>query len=218
MMSERFTPKSLKKQDAIEQEISDWGLISANDYKEAQEIEFEKLFDFVNADKVINFEQIEQYKKIEDSLERLNTLAEMDVRTAVEAIRLSPIHNEKNAYQYLDRRLTYYSDLIDGRATRLRVEQVWDSANQRNTEVVHYEPIDQSTVYAFSVEWGLIRDIFYAAMIGTPELAIYKITNSVSKKRGVNTTHVLPVLKALNYETPLQYSKVLPMYASCTPP
>ncbi len=104
----------------------------------------------------VDKEKIEIFKNTKDNIERLRLLRIMNIREAIQAIREAAY--TKGAKKYLADRLDFYQRLIQGK----------------------------KDVTPDTVRVGLFRDILFASMIGSPEMAIYKIAKKKCKDWGLS--------------------------------
>ncbi|MEK9201825.1 MAG: hypothetical protein AAB944_02535, partial [Patescibacteria group bacterium] len=72
--------------------------------------------------------------------------------------------------------------------------QEWNSEKGQYEDVVKEEIIDSSSATPETVKLGLFRDVMFASMVGTPEMAIFKISNRQCKERKISTAH-FPLVK-----------------------
>lgn len=214
-MRERFFEQGErvnKKVDAIKRELSDSGISDPSEWRKAIDLEtpldeaeekflgesperrsFTKLLTYLEGEKKLSDkEKIKQYEETEDSIERLELLRTMSLADAITAIRE---HSDtEGSFKYLANRLDFYQKFIQGQATRRQTEREWDSNKGEYVDVVKEYEIDASNATPETVRLGLLRDMEFAAMIGTPELGIYKITDKRLKAKNGSRTH-MPELK-----------------------
>lgn len=205
---EKFSRDPGNEREHIEQELKDSGISSTSEWRKAQDLEtplegeketepdprnFEKLLTYLESDKKISDkEKIKKFGETEDSIERLDLLRTMSIADAVDSIREYP--ETEGSYRYLANRLDFYQKFISGEATKIRTESEWDGKNHRYIQVTKEHPIDASGATPETVHLGLFRDIEFAAMIGTPELGIYKIAEKRLTEKNISKVH-MPQLK-----------------------
>ncbi|MBI2459618.1 MAG: hypothetical protein HYV53_03645 [Parcubacteria group bacterium] len=141
----------------------------------------DRIFSYLEGDlRISDRTKIERFGILKDGLERLKSLQLMSVAEATEAIRdfgLTP-----GAYSYLARRLEFYQKYISGEATRKVNTQKGDYKKQQYVDVVKKEVLDASQASPETIKLGVIRDIYFAAMQGTPEMGAVKVaTNRINR-------------------------------------
>lgn len=149
-------------------------------------------------------QKAEQYRTTEDPLDRLRLIREMSPSDAVAAIWN---FSENDATKrYIASRLDFYQKLFQGTATKKVKESTWqyDEKTQQSVsvETTREELIDNADVTPDTIKVGLLRDMMFGEMIGTPELGIYKLAQKFAKAKGLATTH-LPPLKG--YHSGIHY-------------
>lgn len=161
---------------------------------------FHELIKYIDGDrdKVEDTEKIVKFAEETDNLERLNLLRTMPLADAIKCIYV--YSTEAGPGRYLSKRLTFYQDLIQGRAVHREHYEQWDSEKRQNVQMVSEIPIDANSVTPASIGLGVLRDVAYAAMVGTPELAAFKIANRRCKDRELSTNH-MPNLKEFDHES-----------------
>jgi len=189
----------LSKRDYMQRELEAHGISDPQEWREANnfddieggfesiKMEFDKLFTYLDGEKRISAkEKIKEFSETEDCIERLELLRIMPISNAVECLRDNS--DNPGQYRYLSRRLDFYQKLSQGRATRVAPKGEYYGGNylKKDTEV----PIDSSDVTPETIRLGVLRDMMYAGMIGTPELAVYKIANKRLQASGVSRTHM----------------------------
>jgi len=210
-MRERFFEQGkMDDKKAIERELSDHGINDPKDWRKALDLEtplegeegfeesdkrsFSKLLTHLEGDKerVSDREKIKKFSETENNIERLELLRTMSLGDAIASIR--DYSSSEGSYKYLADRLEFYQDLVSGTAVRKRKEQEWNSKKGEYVEVIRGEPIEASNSTPETVRLGVLRDMMFASMIGTPEMAIYKITSKRCKEGNLSTGH-MPELK-----------------------
>ncbi len=204
-MSDKRYQESMTDQEAIEQEFLDYGFDSVDPhsdpssavrdwYESTSEIgDFGKLFKYLGEDgKGPNDESIDRFRNTEDNIERLNILRTMSLPDAVTCIR--DYTKNDRSYRYLANRLTFYQKLFQGKATKTTTEAELDQKNNRWVDVTKEVPIDASNVKPETIQLGVLRDLLFAAMIGTPELGVFKIADRRLKENDASRAH-MPELK-----------------------
>ncbi|MBI4281423.1 hypothetical protein HY625_01240, partial [Candidatus Uhrbacteria bacterium] len=178
-MNRRGFEQSMNPEEHIERDLKDAGISNPSEWREALASEelpglqnFTKLFNYLEESKIPNRSKIEGFGVTKDALARLELLKDMSLTEAVESIKdfgLTP-----GAYWHLCGRLYFYQKLIEGKAT----------TTYQGTEI-----IDASSVTPETVKRGLWRDVFFAAMTGTPEMAIHKISSRQCIEASIPTNH-----------------------------
>lgn len=199
-MSERHFEQSMNPKEHIQSELEDAGISHPSEWRKALDLEnplegedklprehldikdFAKIFTYLEGGARIHDQsKIERFGTLTDGLERLKALQSMSVAEATEAVRdfgLTP-----GAYNYLARRLEFYQKYIAGEATRKFNTQEWDEKKQQYIDVVKEEVIDASQASPETIKLGVIRDIYFAAMQGTPEMGAVKVaTNRINRE------------------------------------
>lgn len=116
---------------------------------------------------------IERFSHSTDNAERLSLLHLMSLADAIQCV--NKYAESPSAGKYLADRLGFYQKLIQGNATRKQHEQEWDDQQNKYVDVVKEYSIDASQVSPETLRLGVIRDLYYAAMQGTPEMGAVKI-------------------------------------------
>jgi len=188
-MSERRFEQSMGQKEHVERELSDAGISDPSEWRKALDLEtplegekgvesdqrsFEKLLAYLGEEKKVpEKEKIKKFGEIEDSIERLELLSTMSLTDAITAIRE---HSDtEGSYKYLADRLDFYQKFISGEAVKRETKQEWDSEKNAYVEVVKEYQINASNATPETIRLGLWRDMLYAAMQGTPEMAAVKI-------------------------------------------
>ena len=208
-MSERRYQGSIGKQEAIKRDLESSGIESPGEWREALDLETplkgEKgfniergkdttiLLDYLGETQKKEDEQaIEKFGKTADSIEKLEILRTLSIS---DAIRCLKNHSGVEAqWRYLEGRLDFYQKFIQGKATRKQTEQEWDSVKGEYKNVVKEYQLDASGATPETVRLGILRDTLFAAMVGTPELGIFKVAEKRLKNKNVSKTH-MPLLK-----------------------
>jgi len=143
---------------------------------------FERIFSYLEGGlRIPDRSKIERFGTLKDGLDRLRALQSMSIAESAEAIRdfgLTP-----GAYNYLARRLEFYQKYIAGEATKKVNVQEWDEKTRQYVDVVKEEVIDASYATPETIKLGVVRDIYYAAMQGTPEMGAVKVaTNRINRE------------------------------------
>ena len=198
-MDRRRFEQSMTPQESIKRNLEDSGISDPQEWRKAVDLkpelsdEVKKLLTYVEGEKKVSeTEKIKQFGDTEDSIERLEILRTMSFRDAIECIQE---HSESDgAYKYLSNRLDFYQKLFQGKAKRKYKTQEWDSKKREYVDVTREEALDASDVTPETVRLGVLRDLMFAGMIGTPELAIFKVAEKRLKRDGVSREH-MPELK-----------------------
>ncbi len=133
------------------------------------------LYDYLGEDNT-NYDQekIAEFLSESDTVEKLMMIHRMPLKEAVESIRCKSVYEKTYAYNYILYRLDFYRRLVKGEPIQYYKKEIDDNTGEEKSVtkeiVVPREEIDRH-----SLSIGLKRDILYAAMIGSPELAVYKI-------------------------------------------
>lgn len=194
----------------IERELEDSGISHPSEWRKATELEseeekavdkrsFEKLLTYLEGEKkASDKEKIKQFSETEDSIERLELLRTMSLSDAITCIQ--KYGYTEGSYKYLADRLEFYQDLAEGKATRKSREQEWDEKRQKYVEVVKEYPIDAYSVSPDTIRLGVLRDLFYSAMHGTPELAAVKIaTKRINESKTEDSQKIKSVVTLFGY-------------------
>lgn len=199
---------------AIERELLDHGINDHKDWRKAIDLEtlldeaeekfaaekgrnFEKILAYLEGEnRISDNKKIKQFSETHDSIERLEILHSMSLTDAVACIR--DYADSDSSYRYLAGRLNFYQKLIAGEATRKQVEFEWDAKKKERVQVENEYAIDISTVTPETIRVGLLRDIEFASMKGTPELGIYQVTEKRLKAKNTANKHLLPALRGFN--------------------
>lgn len=219
-MRERFfEAEQTNDKKAIQRDLEDAGISHPSEWRKAIDLEadeepapdgktaspegvhervelnkFSRLFAYLEgvAEKVPDRKKIEAFQKAEDELERLELLRSMSTSEAAVCIRDYGLTD--GAYGYLTGRLDFYQKLIEGKAVKRYHTQEWNSEKGVSEDVLKEDPIDASTANPETIRLGLFRDTMFAAMIGTPEMAIFKISSKRCKDQNISTGH-FPLVK-----------------------
>ena len=139
---------------------------------------------------------IESFRATSDSIEKLEVLRTLSLPDAIRCIKNNS-YNEAQ-WRYLAGRLDFYQKLIQGKATRKQTEQEYDSNKGEYVNVIKEYQIDASNSTPETIRTGILRDIEFASMLGTPELGIYKVVEKRLKSKSTRNQHLLPALKGFN--------------------
>ncbi|MDD4469128.1 MAG: hypothetical protein PHR29_04215 [Acholeplasmataceae bacterium] len=207
-MSERHFEQSMNPKEHIQSELEDAGISHPSEWRKALDLEtplegeegmesdrrsFEKLLSYLDGEKKISEkEKIEKFSTTQDSIERLEVLRSMSLGDAIVSIR--DYSATEGPYRYLANRLDFYQKFIQGKATKRQTESEYDQKKGEYVQVEKEYPIDASNASPETVRLGLLRDVEFAAMIGTPELGIYKVVDKRLKEKKISKTH-MPELK-----------------------
>ena len=213
-MSERHFEQSMNPKEHIQSELEDSGISHPSEWRKALDLEtpideaeeefaskedlnFEKILAYLEGDKQISDrEKIKQFSETHDSIERLEILHSMSLTDAVTCIR--DYAETDSSYRYLAGRLNFYQKLIQGKATKRQTESEWDSKKGEYVQVEKEYPIDASNANPETIRVGLLRDIEFASMKGTPELGIYQVTEKRLLAKNTRNKHLLPALKGFD--------------------
>jgi hypothetical protein len=215
-MSERLHFESMNPKEHIQRELEDAGIKDPSEWRKALDLEtpldeaeekfaskegrnfnFEKILTYLEGDKRISDkEKIKQFSETHDSIERLEILHSMSLTDAVACVR--DYAESDGSYRYLAGRLNFYQKFITGEATKKQTESEWDDKKREYVQVEKEYPIDASSATPETIRVGLLRDIEFASMKGTPELGIYQVTEKRLKAKNTRNKHLLPALKGFN--------------------
>lgn len=201
-----------KKVEAINRELSDSGISHPSERRKALDLEMpldgaeekfksqehkEKGFEFKDFEKIFahiegsnrnpDAKRLQEFASTEDAIARLDILRTMSPSDAAQAIK--DFGFTKSGYKYIADRLDFYQKLIQGQAVKRYKAQKWNSQKGEYEEVIKEYPIDPASTTPEDIRLGLLRDSMFAAMIGTPEMAIFKISSRQCKDRKIPTTH-----------------------------
>ncbi len=137
-------------------------------------------------DHVLSRREIERVRDLEDSGEKLVALGEMNITQAIEFVRFC---GTEDAFRYLNNRLIFYKKLINGEEIDIKQESIdWnDEKKQFTTETISRKEKKTDVADPKTIEVGLWRDIYYAVMQGTPEMAAVKIATRRVNEQGIKT-------------------------------
>jgi len=257
-MRERFFEQGErvnKKVEAINRELSDSGISDPSEWRKALDLEtpldeneekfmaqeqkergfeikdFARLLTYLEGGLTnIDHTKIEKFGALSDGLERLKTLQNMSIVEAIEAIRDFGLTD--GAWNYLSKRLAFYQKFVAGEATRKVDTQEWDEKTKQYVNVVKEEPLDAEYASPESIKLGVLRDIYYAGMQGTPEMGAVKIaTKRVNKEieqkqqsgsdRNSNSQPIKSVVQFFGYDSGVfegslgQYPELNKLYKDC---
>ncbi|MBQ6154649.1 hypothetical protein IJI99_02095, partial [bacterium] len=130
----------------------------------------ELIFNYMPEEKAVDHERVKALAEVTDKSELLNSLKSM---TLTERLSYLMINNPRG-YDYLKRRLNYYYRFSRNQVTKTDYEQYYNDAKGE------WESRPKKIKLHFDGDWeavkrGLLRDSLYAAMIGSPELASWKM-------------------------------------------
>ena len=168
---------------------------------EVIETKFQHFFDSLDRRRSRNSSLIEKYLHTHDKLDRLELLTQMHVADAAIAVLSS---NEPGS-RYILKKLKFYKNLSEGNAIRKRWD--YDKSEFVDTE----ELIPASDIKPENIAVGLMRNILYAEMKGTPELAAFNIAIKRVKnaQRGKSkpeaSSHHMPDL--FGYHSQIHYGR-----------
>ncbi len=203
------------KYSPINREMVDWDVESVEEFSSADSYRLpmqDQVLSYIDAGKT-NLRQykektdpkiIEAYNNEDNFVQKMKLLLSINIEDALDLV-ISSTQNDK-VRNYLASRIKFYYDLINGNATRIAQndEEVYSHYDpERGNLYFHYKkgdviPISGVDLSPESVHLGLFRDIFYAQMIGTPELAVYKIAQQrLEKKKQLH----LPKLRGRGCDT-----------------
>jgi hypothetical protein len=211
IMNERRFGQSMNPREHIEQELKDADINSPNEWRKAVGVEdemegtetarFKELFTYIDGKNVsVDKKKIEDFKNTEDDIERLELLCRMNTVEAMQALNESA--HTKGAKKYLANRLDFYQKMIQGKLVHRYTVEEWSSQKNKYVEVAYEDPIDFSDVTSRTVYLGLLRDMMYASMHGTPELAGVKIaTKWANEDREKGNKKIRNVVELFGYHS-----------------
>jgi len=189
----RITP-SMNRPKAVAQELEDEGLRGLDEWHKAFNLknkvgkerkndskQFGALINYLDGDqKIPDREAIQKFNNSTDNAERLELLQSISLSDAIECI--NDYAESRNASRYLSRRLDFFQKLILGKATHISTESELNDKGQL-VEVTKETPIDASELSPESIRLGVLRNLLYSAMQGTPEMGAVKIaTKTINQK------------------------------------
>lgn len=183
-MSERRWQQSIPKRKAIEDSI-----IASEPIPGETEIDIElglpgqsleNLNEYLEGENyTLNNEAIDEVRETKNRIERLEKLRNMDIVSAVEAVK--KIDPEGYARELMPR-IEFYANLAAGKA--MQTLENWDGS----IEEVPIEGADRE-----SISLGLLRDVLWTAMRGTPERGVFILANKTIEEKGLSDVHMILV-------------------------
>jgi|LSQX01.2.fsa_nt_gb hypothetical protein len=206
-MNKKHFEQSMNPKEHTQSELRDAGISHPSEWKKALDLytpleeeeeiltpdrrSFKKLAPYLEEDrKISDREKIKKFSETSDSIERLEILRSMSLQDAIECLK--NYSNNDDQYRYLAGRLDFYQKFIQGKATYKQTE--YDLKKGEYVQVEKEYPIDSSDATPETVRLGILRDIAFASMIGTPELGIFKVAEKRLKANDKSRTH-MPELK-----------------------
>ncbi|MFC1787737.1 GNAT family N-acetyltransferase [Patescibacteria group bacterium] len=177
--------ESMSRREAIESEMKAYGIKSEKEWKKA--IAESELMVFLGEKSKVDTEKIEAFLEAEGNMDKLSLIKEMSPTDAMLAIQRDS--RNPRGRDYLEKRLEFYEKLITGEAKRQIWEKQYIDGKFQDVLVDEYS-IDSSNISKEDIETGLLRDMFFATMIGTPEMGVYKIAEKRIKTRKFSTNHM----------------------------
>ena len=180
-----------EKYPFIKRELQDYGATSIDDLPKA----FKEQVDDLHAvsrlledSRPRKPDAFREFVAIEDKIERLKFLAGLNLYDAIKCVaEMGASHRI-----YLDKRLRRFAENIRyEKKEDHNVDVSSSSPNAFGYVVIPREEDDELRLYPDALRKSLLRDVLYAAMIGTPELAAYKIAKKRIENQGKSTTHLL---------------------------
>jgi len=141
--------------------------------------EFKSFFDSLDNRRSRDQSLVEKYSSTENKIDRLKLLSRMHITDAALAV----VGSDEPGSRYLLKKLDFYKDLLEGKATRKRQQYDYDKREYVEVE----EPIPAEELSPENVVTGLMRNILYAEMKGTPELAAFNIAMRRGKEQNLPT-------------------------------
>ncbi len=168
---QKLTLQEALTQGLIDYKYGDQPLPGELEHSEVMDVdrakrEYSHLFEFID-DRPREPQSIERYLETEDKIVRLKLLAGMPIADAALAV----LSSEEPGTRYLTKKLNFYRDFIEGKA--IRTNKQWDYNKGKYIQVD--EPISAEDAHPENIATGLRRNILYAEMKGTPELAAFDI-------------------------------------------
>ena len=180
-MSERRFEKMMNSAESVQSDLKDSGVTDPKEWRKTFDLEGDDDFESINRNfdtlqtylegekRISDEEKIKTFSETEDNIERLELLSTMSLGDAVKCLR---DHSDTpGQYRYLANRLDFYQKLFQGKATKRYITEEYDNKKGQYVEVTKEDPIDASDVSPETIRLGVLRDIMFAGMIGTPELA-----------------------------------------------
>jgi len=188
-MGEKHFEQSMNPKEHIQSELEDAGISHPSEWREALDLDsplegeervlgqnlrrFEELFSYLEEDREIHDnEKIKKFSETLDSIERLEILASMSLKDSIKCLK--QYSDSDIQYRYLVSRLDFYQKFIQGKATRKEAVSGYASDGRWKDNTETY-PIDPSDATPTTIRLGILRDILYSAMQGTPEMGAVKI-------------------------------------------
>jgi len=152
-------------------EFGESNFIDIDDIKQ----EFSGFFDSLDNRRSRDLSLVERYSASDNKIDRLKLLSQMHIADAALAV----LGSDEPGRRYLLKKLKFYKNLLEGKATRK--SQQYDYNKREYVEVE--EPILAEHTSPENVATGLMRNIMYAEMKGTPELAAFNIAMRRAKEQ-----------------------------------
>lgn len=158
------------------EKITECDLESEPDFlKEFDKEKYSALFNFLEGNKSKSDSvKIEEYKNTEDHIEHLRLLRKMQVSDAAACVYL--FSGNQRSSDYLSKRLNSYQE---------RVKPKKDVASSDQESAESEERISSNSE---DIKLGLLRDMMYATMIGTQEMAMAKIATNNLRSSGFQSS------------------------------
>lgn len=197
-MSERFLKKSMTDKEAIQHSLEKDGINSPSEWRKALDLDtplegeekieplgetkreqidiknLERIFTYLEGGlKLSDRSKIENFGTLADGMDRLKALQSMSLAEASEAVRDFGLTG--GAWDHLGRRLEFYQKFVSGEATKKVNSREYDEKTRQWVDVGKEEVIDASQATPETIKLGVLRDIYYAAMQGTPEMGAVKV-------------------------------------------
>ena len=192
----------INKYKQLRQELKDYNINHPDEWRKTLNLEegierskhnFEKLLTYLEGEKRIsNKEKIKNFSETEDDIEKLELLRTISLGDAIKCLR--DYSDNPNQYRYFVNRLDFYQKLFQNKATKKYTTEEYNDKIGQYVEVTREESIDASNVSPETIRLGVLRDMMFAGMIGTPELAVYKIADKRLQASSTGRTH-MPELK-----------------------
>ncbi len=131
------------------------------------------LFNFLGEKRgYINENNVNTFLKEPDRIKKLEYLIKMPLLEAIESIKRKSMDEDTYAYSYLLKRLDFYLKIVKEEPIQI-IKKEWNFELQKEVTYTEEIEIPFHTVTKNDLLIGLKRDLLYASMIASPELAIF---------------------------------------------
>lgn len=178
------TKKRREAEDFAAKQAIYEGLRGDNHSQEEFSDEYGVLFAYLDQKRTALQLDMAEKMLITERNDRLQVLRILSKLAVTDAAKVVLEKGGKGAYT-LRKRLNFYQKLIQGKATRKETQYNYQKEEYEEVAV----PIPAGNANRDNIELGLLRDILYAEMVGSPELAAVKIaTNRINEKIEAETS------------------------------